>query len=461
MKRRSFSLFAGSSLAALKFGFARAQSAPDASLLTATLTPFGAERAGNADGSIPAWTGGYTTPPPGWQPGQFIPDPNENDAVIVKIDASNMAQYADKLSAGTMALMTKYPDFFINVYPTHRTFAAPQDVYDSIASNAASAQLNPQGPQLGFTGALNGIPFPILDTSDPLKAGAQCIWNNYVCWRGRAVTYRGEEWAISNGTPYLSESSPNTYDFPYYHKGQALAEFNGIALQSFEELTGPPNNVGEEILVVDFTNPVAQPNEVWELLNGQGRVRKAPEVSYDTPASNVDGLADTDEYFGFSSQPDRYDWKYLGKKELYIPYNNNTLFGKPALDVIQAHFFDPNAVRWELHRVHIVDATVRPGKRNTLPHRLFYFDEDTFTVAVEDAHDANDTLVHVNIQYFITRPNLPGTFLGNNSVHNLQTGDWTPMEGFFDEKAHPSIKFLDSLPASMFDPTNMAASAQY
>jgi hypothetical protein len=460
MKRRNFGLLAGTSLAALTFGIPKARAAVDPAIFTTTLTPMGAERAGNADGSIPAWTGGATTVPPGWTPDQFMPDPYESDAVVVKIDATNMAQYADKLSPGTMAMMTKYPDFFIAVYPTRRTAAAPQDVYDSIAQNANTAQLSPAGPQMGFTGALNGIPFPILDP-DPLKAGGMLIYNHYVNWRGRALTFLSQAYAVSDGNAYLSDASPANYDYPYYHKGVTQATFDGISQRTFEQYTAPANDVGEEILTTDFTDPVQTPNEVWELLNGQGRVRKAPEVNYDTPASTVDGMADTDEFFGFAGTPDHNDYHYQGKKELYIPYNNNTLVGKPASEVVGAHFFDPNSVRWELHRVHVMEATVRPGKRNTLPRRMFYIDEDTWTIAVTDGYDANNTLVHVGFVYFICRPDLPGTFIVNNSVHILQTGDWTPMAGPYNEKAHPSIVFHDSLPDSMYDPNNMAASAQY
>lgn len=473
MKRRRFGQLTGASLASLKLGISPARAnatgltypatplAKDPSLLQSSLTPLGAIRAGNADGTIPAWTGGNNTPPAGWQAGGFIPDPNAGDAVVVKINAGNMAQYSQFLTAGVMGMMTKYSDFYINVYPAHRTACAPQDVYDSIAQNVTRASLVPQGPQFGFTGAINGIPFPILDTANPLNAGAQCIWNHYVAWKGRAVKFHNEAYAISSGSIYLANAAPSCYDYPYYHKGAASADGPLISQRTFEQYTAPANSVGEEIITTDYTNPIAHPNQVWQLLNGQGRVRRAPEVSYDTPASTVDGLADTDEFFGFGGQPDRYDWTYKGMQELFIPYNNNTLFGTPAKEMIKAHFFDPQYVRWEKHRVHVVDARVRQGQRNTIARRIAYFDEDTYQIAVTDCHDANDALVHVGLIYFNTRPDLPGTFIGNNSVHNLQTGDWTPMTGPYNEKAQPTITFQDSLPASTFDPNNMAASAQY
>lgn len=438
-----------------------AKAAADASLLGGKLTPLGSDRSGNLAGTIPPWTGGCTIIPDGWIAGAFMPDPYLSDEVQFRITPSNAATHASQLSAGSIALLRNHPDFFINVYPTRRSAAAPQDVYDGIAANVSRAQLDPAGPQLGFSGGLNGVPFPILDMSDPLAAGAQCIWNNSVCWRGRAMSYRDDQYEVSGGSIILTDSSPAFYDFPYYRKHQNPADFDGVVFRTFEKYAAPAQVTGEEFLVIHFENPVARQSEVWELLNGQGRIRKVPNVAYDTPAANVDGIANTDEYYGFSDQPDEYDWHYAGKKELLIPYNNNTLFGLPASETIQSHFFAPEAVRWELHRVHVVNAALRPGRRNMLPYRTLYFDEDTYTVAATDAYDANRNLIHAGFTYFLTRPDLPGTFIGNNSVHNLSTGDWTPMSGPYNEMARPSIRFYDALPDDIFDPTAMSASSQY
>jgi hypothetical protein len=68
MNRRRFGLLAGTSAiaAAGASGRSFAQTAPNPQLLTTTLTPLGAERAGNAAGTIPAWTGGFNTPPANW-----------------------------------------------------------------------------------------------------------------------------------------------------------------------------------------------------------------------------------------------------------------------------------------------------------------------------------------------------------------------------------------------------------
>ena len=75
-----------------------------------TLTPIGAEKAANKDGTIPAYTGGLTTPPAGFKAGDGIrPNPFAGEKPRLSIDAKNMAQHADKLTEGTKALLQKYP----------------------------------------------------------------------------------------------------------------------------------------------------------------------------------------------------------------------------------------------------------------------------------------------------------------------------------------------------------------
>jgi Protein of unknown function (DUF1329) len=460
MKRRSFGLLAGTGLAALKIGRADAQTAVSPALLTTTLTPTGAERAGNADGSIPAWTGGFTTLPAGLQPNDYVPELFPDEQPIVVVDASNMAAHADRLSEGVMAMMTKY-GFKIKVYPTHRTAAAPQYVYDNIATNLTNAKLAAVGGRFGFNNAYGGIPFPIPDTTDPLVAGAQIMWNHSADWRGYAYDVAYQGWSVSNGQQSMAYADLARYEFPYYDPQGSLANFDGLLEIQYDPYTAPENLIGQAIIVWQYTEPYKNAQEAWELLNGQGRVRRAPEVSFDTPSTQSNGVADYDEYFGFNGSLEKYDWKYLGKKEMYIPYNNNALFAGPAQAAHLAHFLDPDLIRWELHRCWVVEATLHPGERNVLARRRFYHDEDTWAVGVGDMWDASDNLYKVNILYNNCRPDLPGVVYGNNSIHNLQTDDYVTPGGPWNQKVKPTLRYVPSIPRSVFDPENMAASAQY
>src|SRR5262245_49512754 len=118
-----------------------AVSAEEAKQLGTTLTVFGAEKAGNKDGTIPAYTGGLTTPPAGFNKASGIrPDPYADEKPVFSIDAKNMDQHADKLTEGTKALMKKFPSYRIDVYPTHRTVAYPELVLDATLKNAVNAK---------------------------------------------------------------------------------------------------------------------------------------------------------------------------------------------------------------------------------------------------------------------------------------------------------------------------------
>src|SRR3990167_8464228 len=157
-----------------------AVTAEEATKLKGELTPLGAERAGNADGSIPAWTGGMTTPIPGDKPGGRRSDPFQNEKPLFTINASNAAQYADKLTDGTRAMLAKYPDSYrLDVYQTHRTAAAPQWVYDNTLTNASRARIDNDV----VVGAFGGIPFPIP------TSGAEVMWNHLLRWRAPAARF--------------------------------------------------------------------------------------------------------------------------------------------------------------------------------------------------------------------------------------------------------------------------------
>ena len=120
----SKTLLAGALLAVL--GTAQAVTPEEAKQLGTKLTRVGANPAANADGTIPAYTGGLTTPPPGFKAGSSVRiDPFAKEKPRLTITAGNMAQHEGQLTAGARALLKKYPGYKINVYPTHRTVALP------------------------------------------------------------------------------------------------------------------------------------------------------------------------------------------------------------------------------------------------------------------------------------------------------------------------------------------------
>ncbi|MEY2878309.1 MAG: hypothetical protein RLZZ15_689, partial [Verrucomicrobiota bacterium] len=148
----------------------------DAARLGKDLTPLGAEVAANADGSIPVWTGGLTTPPAGYKVGDHHPDPFAGDQPLFTVTPANAAQYDGKLTAGTLALLKAYPGYKLVVYPTRRSAANPQRVYDATRANTATASLGAGGN--GFVGATVGAPFPVP------TSGLEVLWNHLTRYRG-------------------------------------------------------------------------------------------------------------------------------------------------------------------------------------------------------------------------------------------------------------------------------------
>ena len=464
MKRRTFSLLAGTSMLALagakKNAFA--QSASDfATLSTTTLTPFGSERAGNAAGTIPAWTGGFTTVPADWDAAtQMTPDFWADESPLYTVDASNMAQYATLLTDGVKH-MIQNQGFSLQVYATHRTQASPQWVYDNIVKNSTNAKLNEADGRTGFTGAFGGVPFPVPDTSKPLSAGAQVIWNHRCRWMGVANTEVGCSMVSNGGHIVFAGGGKTENAFPFYDPNGSVATYKGYVYRNHEVLFGPGTFVGEQITDQFATNSLQNPDILWELLPGQGRVRKAPELKYDTPSGFTDGIANFDEYYCFDGALDRYDWKLLGKQEMLVPYNNNKLRRTPVDVAHLPKFVNPDAVRWELHRVWVVDATLHAGERHVIPHRRFFVDEDTWTITIADEWDANGDLEKCGMNYNIAFPNLPGTILLNTVCYNLQTGDYVTISGPWGNSPYNAPITFGPIPPSDLEPQAMAAAASY
>ena len=461
MKRRDFGLLAGTSLAtaaALRPGTARAAAA-DPSLLTTTLTPMGGERAGNADGSIPAWTGGQVSAP--------LPPTTatathlfEDEQPLYTVDASNMAQYADLLSEGVKAQITKF-GLSLKVYPTHRTAAAPQYVYDNTAKNVVNAKFDPRGGRLGFTGAYGGIPFPLIDTSDPLTAGSQLIWNHLTAWVGYSeVTMFAPGVVVIGGRVILVAGTLSRSVYPYYDPNGSLETFKGYYSTAHYYDKAPGSVVGQETLVWHSTNVNLNPDIVWTLLNGQGRVRKAPNQAFDAPNPEANGISSQDEASTFYGNPSQYNWTYVEKKEMLVPYNCNKLLFVNMEDFLKPHFPDPELVRWEKHRVWVVDAVLVPGIHNVNSKRRLYFDEDTWYGLLGEGYDGNGDLWKAYTMYLECVPSIPGTIEMCTATYQMQTGDYV-FNGNNNYKQYSGAQFVGPQSASLFEPQEMAANAAF
>ena len=406
--------------AALGAASAYAEVSPEeAAQLKTTLTPFGAEKAGNKDGTIPAWTGGDTTIPPGFKPGGRRSDPFASEKPLYSITAKNVAQYADKLTDGQQAMFRKYPSYRIDVYPTHRTAAAPQWVYDNTFKNATRAKEANGG--YSIVGAYGGIPFPIP------KDGVQAMWNHILSWKGETTKYDFRVYVTpTDGKTFMVSDNIDDTQNPYYYKDGSLETFKGTFFNKVRITTyGPPEHVGEAVITWDTLDPIGEGRQAWVYLTGQRRVRKLPDLAYDTPSLFTSGVSNNDEIYVFNGPMDRYDWKIVGKREMLVPYNSNKILGPGKdSDIMSERFLNPDHVRWELHRVWVVEATLRDGKRHVMPRRRFFLDEDTWRAVLADSWDAKGQLWKTYWALSFDCPDVPGVMLGMFGSYNLLNGEW-------------------------------------
>lgn len=368
----------------------------EADRLGQDLTPLGGEKAGNADGTIPAWDGGLTSGPAGYKPGMHHPDPYAGDSALFTITAANAEQYAAKLSAGHLALLKAYPTYKMPVYPTHRSASNPQRIYDATKRYATTANLTEGGN--GISGAIVGIPFP-----EP-KSGLEVIWNHLTRYRGIAATRTISQAAPQRNGSYTLVNFDDEFLFNYAREDipeAALAKelvSENVLLYFKQAVTAPARLAGSILLVHETMDQVKEKRRAWLYNAGQRRVRLAPSIEYDNPGTAADGMRTSDQFDMFNGAPDRYEWKLVGKKEMYVPYNSYKLHSDSLKydDIIKPLHINQDLTRYELHRVWVVDATLKSGTSHIYSRRTFYIDEDSWQVLAVDQYDGRGQLWRVS-----------------------------------------------------------------
>jgi hypothetical protein len=396
----------------------------EAAKLGAELTPQGAVRAANADGSIPAWDGGITKPVAGYTKGMHHPDPFPSDKVLMTITNANKDQYKALLNPGQVKLFELYPDTYkMNIYETRRTASVPQYVYDATKANATRAELVAQGN--GISGATIGVPFPI-----PAN-GLEVIWNHILRYRGVDLeTNRSQASPTSTGSYTLVETAEELR-FEYSRPEITLEKLKETnTLFYFKQVvTQPARLAGTALLVKETMDQEALPRQAWTYNTGQRRVRKAPNIAFDTPGTVADGLRTTDDFDMFNGSPVRYNWELVGKKEMYIPYNDYKLHSDSLKydQILKPGHINPELVRWEKHRVWEVKATLKEGMRHIYKTRVFYIDEDSWQVALTDMYDNRDELYRVANAHSINYYEVPTLWTTLEVFHDLQSRRYLAM----------------------------------
>ena len=441
-------LLAGTLAAALVTPLSQAEvSADEAATLKTTLTPFGAERAGNKDGSIPDWTG-KPTPGADIGPDHRRKDPFANEKPLYTVTAKNLDQHADKLTEGTKALLKKYPDSFrLDVYPSHRTAIAPQWVYDQVAKNALTTKLIELSSGAVPQNTYGAVPFPIP------KSGIEVVWNHQMHWRMPNYRLAARGYQIApDGNWILIQDVGVDASYPFLQRDQA-DKWNGEYFQVRQQTFGPAIRSGEAItgrLSVDDDKTTT-----WVYLTGQRRVRRLPNPCCDTPSTMSAGIATFDEVTVFSGRTNRFDWKLVGKREMLVPYNSNRTVKTADKDLFGDRVLNPQHVRWELHRVWVVDAVLRPGQRHPYPKGRYYFDEDTWMGLLAERYDANGNLARVPFQLPMVASDGPATMESVWGVYDLLGGS-SFVNNLMGEKNDP-MRPVPAYKDSVFTPDAMAS----
>ena len=434
-----------------------AVSPEEAARLGITLTPIGAEMAANADGSIPPYTGGLPQDlsPPGYAPGDtMLPNPFADEKPLVMITRQNMEQYKEMLTAVTQELLRRYPSYRVDLYPTHRTVPLAAHQIENARLNALGARTAEGG--LALENALPGVAFPI-----PAN-GYEAMWNHLFGVSGlldHEFYSRYESWnVVSDGTPVLATSGEVWGGSPLATSENIRRIVGPTDIYGLikVEYKAPARRAGEAIMVQDTVNPLVQPRRAWQYLPGQRRVKLAPEIAYDTPNPGTAGSSTYDDAGIFNGAMDRFDFKLIGKKEMIIPYDTYKLnYEKEPTRFLTANHLNPEFVRWELHRVWVVEATLKPGMRHVYKTRVFYLDEDCWRAIASDEYDVRGALyrggfTHSTIDWYHR------TGAASSVIYDLASGVYNA-SGIFGP--YGGIKLIKPLTKAQWSPGSLAGAA--
>lgn len=418
--------------------------AEQAARLGKDLTPMGAEAAGAGD--VPAWTGGLNAVPAGikFDPKkQHPPNPFPNDKPRYTVTPSNMAQYADRLDEGQKAMLRRYSDYKMNIFESRRTCTAPQYALAATKNNARVAKLTADGE--GVTGGIMGVPFPIP------KNAMELIWNEKL----RFLTHKATRTYVA--APVQANGSYNLIriqDEVIYRWGdptkKSAEELENVALKYISNTIAPPRLAGNVILVHESLNATAEPRKAWAYSPGTRRTRRAPDIAYDNPGFNTDGMTTADSFGGFNGAMDRYNWTQRGQAVKFVPYNAYDLLNAKYTDVLKPRHFNQDLLRYEPHRTWIVEATLKPSQRHLYARRVFYLDEDTYTPTGVEIYDGRGQLWRYQELHIANFYHVPACFAVGGAVYDLLGARY--LAGGLISEEVPINFFADELTDERFTP---------
>ncbi|MGU7771700.1 DUF1329 domain-containing protein [Burkholderia sp. MR1-5-21] len=409
----------------------------DVAKLGQELTAVGAEKAGSKDGEIPAFSG-QSKPTGAWTYGKQREDfwQHKDEKPLFVIDASNVDKYKDKLTPGQIQLLKQVKGYTMPVYPSHRDCGVPEQVADNTKASAIKSSIAKNGWSLE-NAVLPGIPFPVPET------GVEAVWNFLMRYEGVGNSYSESQTYVSprpgSSQPIVVRWSELNY-FPWAQKGQhSPQDDGGLQWGTYYLYSDPAALAGQGTIQRYYYNKDV---DTWYYFTGQRRVRRLPAYAYDAPLIGFENQYPADMAFIFSGNPDRFDWKLVGKKEVYIPYNGFAMqrTGKKLSDATGEKFINPAYRRYELHRVWEVVGTVKTGMRHSTPKKVLYLDEDSWIAAVGDDYDAQGNIWKAKESYITPEWDLGACSMSANVFNDLISGRY--IFDFSSVGAQKDIRFF-------------------
>lgn len=416
----------------------------DVARLGKDLTLVGAEKAGNKDGLIPEFSG-TEKQLPGWSYGKLREDywKYKSERPLFIIDASNVDKYADRLTPGQIQMLKQVKGYTMPVYPSHRECSLPDFVEENTKDGALKSSIAKDGWSLE-SATLPGVPFPIPDT------GIEVMWNWLMRYQGVAMEWPDVYTYVSprpgTATPIITRWNQLSY-YPWAKKGQHTPQDDqGLQNGVYYLYTEPAALAGQGTVQRYYFN---KDTDTYYYFTGQRRVRRLPSYAYDAPLIGYENQYPADSFAVFYGNPDRFDWKLIGKKEVYVPYDGFAMqrFNTKLTDAVGPNFVNPNMRRYELHRVWEIEGTVKSGVRHSTPKKTLYVDEDSWLVSVSDDYDAQGKIWKAKENYITPEWEIGACVPAASVFNDLISGRYV-----FDQTVAGTGKDLKFYPPGSTDP---------
>ena len=347
-----------------------------------TIMP-GSDPGPNASGEITAFKGAEGLAcPVDYQPGDYLVSPFRDEKPLYRIDHTNVAEYENRLSPGQVARLKRNENFYLNIYPTQRHFSFPKEVYAAIDKNMETCTLDSDNVLQGYNGS---VAFPIPEN------GVQAAWNIKRFFSGEdAYTYDTRRIVSPSGRVRKEIQFTKAINLDENRLLSEIPNPDGVATKIISLYSYPADKAGGGVLIHQYVDD--RPDDTWLYLPALRRVRRAPTLDY---GAQIDGESTMDEMGAFfRGRINDWNWKLLGKKELYVPANNYDMWkvGTPDNEECLPGDINPVSLRYELRRVWVVEATAKEDTAHPYSKRVIYADEDSWYAKVGDNYDKRGNL---------------------------------------------------------------------